>query len=151
MERARHHLGKDSEIVPKQIQKVRITIRSLTISQYITNINKVLLVKEQVRTLRNGYKLDKFKFRKEIRKNWFTNKIVELNKLSKHVVSAKTADIFKERLVHRLLYTGLASHFELFTVEASSTIPVIYENHFLSNIGNNLIYELCLAMELVLP
>ena len=34
-------------------------------------------VKEQVRLQTSGFKLDKFIFRKEIVKNWFTNKIVE--------------------------------------------------------------------------
>ena len=35
------------------------------------------IVEEQVRIQTNGFKLNKFKFRKEIRKNWFTNKVVE--------------------------------------------------------------------------
>ena len=35
------------------------------------------IVEEQVRIQTNGFKLNKLKFRKEIRKNWFTNKVVE--------------------------------------------------------------------------
>ena len=44
-------------------------------------------------------KLDKFRFRKEIGKNWFTNRVVdEWNKLSVNVVNAETIDSFKKRL-----------------------------------------------------
>ena len=61
--------------------------------------DKVLLVKEQVITRTNGFKQDKFRFRKEIGKNWFTNRVVEeWNKLSKYVVSAERVDIFKKKL-----------------------------------------------------
>ena len=62
-------------------------------------MNKVLIVKEKVRTRTNGFKLDKFRYRKNIGKNWCTNRVVEeWNKLSKHVVSGGTVDIFKKRL-----------------------------------------------------
>ncbi len=51
------------------------------------DINKVLIVREQGRT------------RKDIGKNWFTNRVVdEWNRLSSHVVSANTMDSFKRRL-----------------------------------------------------
>ena len=63
------------------------------------DINKVLIVKQKFTTRTNGFKLDKFRFRKEISKNWFTNMVVkEWNKLSKHVVNVRTLDIFKKRL-----------------------------------------------------
>ena len=63
------------------------------------DIAKVLKVKEQGRTRTHGYKLDKFRFRKEIGKNWFTNRVVdEWNKLSVNVVNAETIDSFKTRL-----------------------------------------------------
>ena len=63
------------------------------------DINKVLLVKEKVRTRRNGFKLNKFRFKKDIGKNCLTNRVVEeWNKLSKHVVSAGRIDTFKKRL-----------------------------------------------------
>ena len=63
------------------------------------DINKVLIVKEQGRTRNNGYKLDKFRFKKDIGKNWFTNRVVnEWNRLGEHVVSAETIDSFKRRL-----------------------------------------------------
>ena len=63
------------------------------------DINKILIIKEKVRTRTNGFKLDKFRFRKDIFKNWFTNGLVEeWNKLSKHVVSATTVNSFKKRL-----------------------------------------------------
>ncbi len=63
------------------------------------DINKVLIVKEQGRTRSNGFKLDKFRFNKDVGKNWFTNRVVdEWNRLSSHVVSANTIDTFKKRL-----------------------------------------------------
>ena len=63
------------------------------------DINKVLIVREQDRTRSNGFKLDKFRFNKDIGKNWFTNRVVdEWNRLSSHVVSANTIDTFKKRL-----------------------------------------------------
>ena len=59
------------------------------------DIHKVLTVKEKVRSQTNGFKLDKFRFRKDIGKNVFTNSIVEeWNKLSKHVASAETVGHF---------------------------------------------------------
>ena len=63
------------------------------------DINKVFVVKEKVRTRTNGFKLDKFRYRKDIGKDWFTNRVVEeWSKLSKYVVSAGTVDTFKKRL-----------------------------------------------------
>ena len=65
------------------------------------DINKVFIVKEQVKTRTNSVKLDKFKLRKEIGEHCFTNRVVkECNKLSKHVVSAKTVKnkMFKEKV-----------------------------------------------------
>ena len=35
--------------------------------------NKILIVKEKVRTLTKGFKLDKFRFRKDIGKKWSIN------------------------------------------------------------------------------
>ena len=37
------------------------------------DISQVLFFCEQNRTRNNGFKLDKFRFRKEIGRNWFTN------------------------------------------------------------------------------
>ncbi len=63
------------------------------------DISKVLVVREQGRTRSNGFKPDKFRFSKDIGKNWFTNRVVdEWNRLSSHVVSANTMDCFKRRL-----------------------------------------------------
>ena len=63
------------------------------------DINKVLIVKEKIRTQTNGFKLDNFRFRKDIGTNWFTNCVVEeWDKLSKQVVRAGTVDTLKKRL-----------------------------------------------------
>ena len=63
------------------------------------DIRKVLIVSGPGRTRTNGYKLKKFRFKKEIGKNWFTNRVVdEWNRLSSHVVSAKSIDCYKNRL-----------------------------------------------------
>ena len=40
------------------------------------DINKVIIVKEKVRTRTNGFRLDKFRCRKDIGKNWLTNCVV---------------------------------------------------------------------------
>ena len=42
------------------------------------DINKVLLVSTSNRTRSNGYKLEKFRFREEIGKNWFTNRVLDV-------------------------------------------------------------------------
>ena len=63
------------------------------------NISKVLIVSDPGITRTNGFKLEKFRFKKEIGKNWFTNRVVdEWNRLSRHVVGATTSDCFKKRL-----------------------------------------------------
>ncbi len=59
----------------------------------------MLKVRVQGRTRSNGFKLDKFRFSKDIGKNWFRNRVVdEWNRLSSHVVSANTIDSFKKML-----------------------------------------------------
>lgn len=63
------------------------------------DISKVLIVRGPGITRTNGFKLEKFKFKKEIGKNWFTNRVVDKwNRLSRHVVSENTIDCFKKRL-----------------------------------------------------
>ena len=63
------------------------------------DISKVLIVSGPGGTRTNGFKLEKFRFRKEIGKNWFTNRVVdEWNRLSGQVVSANTLQCFKKRL-----------------------------------------------------
>ncbi len=63
------------------------------------DIDKVLMVSGPGRTRSNGFKLEKFRFNKDIGKNWFTNRVVyEWNRLSSHVVSGNTIDTFKKRL-----------------------------------------------------
>ncbi len=58
----------------------------------------MLIEREQGRTRSNGFKLNKFRFNKEIGKNWSTNRVVDKwNRLSNHVVSADTIDTFKKR------------------------------------------------------
>lgn len=41
------------------------------------NLDKVLLLKTNVRTRSNGYKLDTFRFSTDIGKNWFTKRVVD--------------------------------------------------------------------------
>ena len=56
-------------------------------------------INSQDRTRNNGFKLDKFRFRKEMGRNWFSNWIVdEWNRLSSHIVSAKTSNGELQRL-----------------------------------------------------
>nr|XP_053657327.1 uncharacterized protein LOC128706451 [Cherax quadricarinatus] len=63
------------------------------------DINKVLRVSNQVRTRNNGFKLDKFRFRKDIGKYWFSNRVVDAwNSLPSGVIEARTLGSFKKRL-----------------------------------------------------
>ena len=63
------------------------------------DLNEVLIPTSNLRTRNNGFKLDKFKFRKEIGRNWFTNRVVdEWNKLSRQILEADTINTFKRRL-----------------------------------------------------
>ena len=63
------------------------------------DINLVLKINNQGRTRSNGFKLDKFRFRKEIGRNWFGNRVVDQwNRLPYYVVSANSLDTFKNRL-----------------------------------------------------
>ena len=63
------------------------------------DISKVLRVSNQDRTRNNGFKIEKGRFKKEIGKNWFANRVVdEWNGLSSQVVGAKTIESFKRRL-----------------------------------------------------
>ena len=71
------------------------------------DISKVLKLNNQDRTRSNGYKLDKFRFRKEIGRNWFGNRVVDSwNGLPNSVVNAKTLDTFKSRLDRHMTDTG---------------------------------------------
>ena len=64
-----------------------------------SDVRKVLTISSQDRTRNNGFKLEKCRFNKEIRRNWFTNRVVDdWNRLSQQVVSAQTIRSFKRRL-----------------------------------------------------
>ena len=63
------------------------------------NIKQVIDLSKQNRTRSNGFKLEKLRFRTNIGKNWFTNRVVnDWNSLSKHVVEAESINSFKRRL-----------------------------------------------------
>ena len=63
------------------------------------NINQVIEISNQDRTRGNGYKLEKLRFRTDIGRHWFTNRVVnDWNRLSRHVVSAESLGSFKRRL-----------------------------------------------------
>ena len=63
------------------------------------DISKVLRVYSQDINRNNGFKLEKFRFRREIGKNWFSNRVVdEWDRLGNHIVSAQTLGSFKRRL-----------------------------------------------------
>ena len=62
-------------------------------------VSKILRISSQDRTRNNGFKIEKSRNKKEIGKNWFTDRVVdEWNGLSRQVVSAKTIESFKRRL-----------------------------------------------------
>ena len=64
-----------------------------------SDITEVLKLSENDRTRTNGFKLDKFRFRKDIGKHWFGNRVVDMwNVLPNSVISSETIECFKRRL-----------------------------------------------------
>ena len=62
-------------------------------------ISKFIRVNNQDITINNGFKLEKFLFRREIGRNWFSNRVVnEWNRFNNHIVSAQTLGSFNRRL-----------------------------------------------------
>ena len=41
------------------------------------DVGKILTISSQDRTRNNGFKLEKYRFNKEIGRNWFTNRVVD--------------------------------------------------------------------------
>jgi len=63
------------------------------------NIDQVIEFNSQDRTRGNGYKLEKLRFRTDIGRYWFTNRVVnDWNRLDRHVVGAESIGSFKKRL-----------------------------------------------------
>ena len=63
------------------------------------NIDQVIEISSQDRTRGNGYKLEKLRFRTDVGRYWFMNRVVnDWNRLGRHVVSAETIGSFKKRL-----------------------------------------------------
>ena len=68
------------------------------------NIDQVLEISSQDRTCGNGYKLEKLRFRPDLGRYWFTNRVVNSwNRLDRHLfwvdtVSAESIGSFKRRL-----------------------------------------------------
>ena len=61
--------------------------------------SKVLRINNQARTRNNAFKLEKFRLRREIEGNWFSNgDFDEWNGLSSQIVSAETMESFERRL-----------------------------------------------------
>ena len=62
------------------------------------DISEVLKMKEEGITRSNGFKLDKFKFKKDIGNYWFGNRFVDLwNSLPPAVINSNLVDSFKTR------------------------------------------------------
>ena len=63
------------------------------------DVSKILRISNQDRTRNNGFKIEKSRYKKELGKNWFSNRVVdEWNKVSSQVVGVKTIESFKRRL-----------------------------------------------------
>ena len=63
------------------------------------DINQVLEFSNQGVTQGNGYKLKKYRFRTDMGKYWFSNRVVnEWNKLDRSIVGSETLTSFKKRL-----------------------------------------------------
>ena len=62
------------------------------------DVSKILRISNQDRTRNNGFKIEKSRYKKELGRNWFSNRVVdEWNRLSSQVVGAKTIESFKRR------------------------------------------------------
>ena len=62
-------------------------------------ISEVLKMKDEGITRSNGFKLDKFKFKKDIGKYWFGNRVVDLwNSLLPSIINSNSIDSFKTKL-----------------------------------------------------
>ncbi|MDJ0596593.1 MAG: reverse transcriptase family protein [Pleurocapsa sp. MO_226.B13] len=63
------------------------------------DINRILRLNQTDRTRNNGFKLDKFRFRKDLGRNWFSNRVVnEWNSLPYEVVNSASVNSFKHRV-----------------------------------------------------
>ena len=64
-------------------------------------------MKEEGIARSNGFKLDKFKFKKDIGKYWFGNTVVDLwNSLPPAVINSNSIDCFKTKLDSRMWSLG---------------------------------------------
>ena len=77
----------------------------IEVYKWVKGINKgsidqvIEISSQQGRTCSNGYKLDKPRFRTDIGRYWFPNRVVsDWNRLDKHVVSAESIGSFKKWL-----------------------------------------------------
>ena len=63
------------------------------------DISKVLKINSGDRTRSNGFKLDKFRFRRELGRNWFGNRVVdEWNRLPDQIINARSLNSFKNKI-----------------------------------------------------
>ena len=67
------------------------------------DISQVLKMKEEGITRSNGFKLDKFKFKKDVGKYCFGNRVVDLwNSLPPAIINSNSIDSFKTKLDSRM-------------------------------------------------
>ena len=60
---------------------------------------QVIAISSQDRTRGNGYMLEKLRFRTDVGRYWFTNRVVnDWNRLGRHEASAESIGSFKKRL-----------------------------------------------------
>ena len=63
------------------------------------DITKVLKINSGDRTRSNRFKLDKFRFRRELGRNWFGNRVVdEWNRLPDQIINARSLNSFKNKI-----------------------------------------------------
>ena len=78
---------------------ITITTTITTTTTTTGNIDQVLEFSSQDRLGGNGYKVEKFRFRTDIGRYWFTNRVVNnWNRLDRYVVSGESMGSFKRRL-----------------------------------------------------
>ena len=94
------------------LERRRVRGDMIEVYKWVSGINKgkmedVLKLSNNEITRTNGFKLDKFRFRKDIGKHWFGNRVVDMwNRLPSAIVGSGTLGSFKTKLDRHMEVLG---------------------------------------------
>jgi len=81
-------------------------IKGIYDSTYVPHVDFMELSEDSIRTRGNKFKLIQHRCHHDLRKFYFTNRVIPTwNSLSNHVVSADTVNTFENRLDEFLVYS----------------------------------------------